>query len=108
MDSHESGEAGKLRSLDVDEIGDILRPDRMPITTEELIAECGDYEIRYPRGSERLETVLRTSGEETYETPDQLQLAILGGVSRDAVGRPRYSDRGDERDQELDREHQSF
>lgn len=108
MEWYESEDASKVRSLEMDQIHEIFRSDRLPITTEELLEEFGNCEIQYPRGSERLETVLRTSGAETYETLDQLELAILNGVSRDAVGRPRYSDRGDERDEELDREQQSF
>ena len=63
-------------------------------TTDEVLSEFGDVEIDYPdRSSETLEAVLSTSGNETYETMDDLQLAVLNGVQRDAVGRPRYSDR---------------
>lgn len=108
MEWYESDDARKVRSLETDEMHEVFQSDRLPVTTEELIEEFGDCEIQYPRGSERLETILRTSGDETYETPDQLQLAILNGVGRDAVGRPRYSDRGDERHEELERQNKSF
>lgn len=108
MEWYESDGAEKVRSLEMDEIHEVFQSDRLPITTDDLIEEFGDCEIQYLRGSERLETILRTSGSETYETPAQIQLAILNGVGRDAVGRPRYSDRGDERHEELERKNQSF
>ena len=88
-------EEDELRSLEMEEISEILDEDRFPATTEEIIEEYGDREVDYPTGSERLENILEASGEETYETPDEAQLAVLNGVSREAVGRPRYSDRSD-------------
>lgn len=108
MDSIDSEDASEMRSLDLEELSDVLDPDRMPVTTGETIEEFGDILIEYPRGSERLRDILLTSGEEEYETVDELQLAILNGVGRDAVGRPRYSDRGDERSHEFDRPEQSL
>ena len=76
-------------------MSEIFDEDRFPATTEELIAEFGDVEVDYPMGGEPLGDVLEASGSETYESADDAQLAVLNGVSRDAVGRPRYSDRGD-------------
>lgn len=108
MESTESDDASKMRSLEMSEIGTILGPGQTPVTTEELIDQFGHYEVEYPKGSESLESILRTSGMETYETSDEIELAILNGVRRDAVGRPRYSDRSDERTEELDRPHQSI
>lgn len=86
----------KLRSLEIDDIHTLFDDDedRFPVTTEEIIEEFGDLEVAYPGGgAEPLESVLGTSGMETYGTVDDLQLAVLNGVQRDAVGRPRYSDR---------------
>lgn len=95
-------------SLELGAVTEVFESDRFPITTEELIAEYGDCEIGYPNGSERLDSVLETSGMETYETPDEVELAILNGVGREAVGRPRYSDRGDEVTESTDRSDQSL
>ena len=87
-------ETDELRSLDIDRIHELFDDDTLPATTDEILAEFGSVEIDYPGGSsETLESVLGTSGKETYETMDDLQLAVLNGVQRDAVGRPRYSDR---------------
>lgn len=75
-------------------IYELFEQNRLPATTDEIIDEFGDVQIEYPGGgTERLESVLTTSGRETYTTVDDLQLAVLNGVQRSAVGRPRYSDR---------------
>ena len=84
----------RLLSLQMDRLDELLDADGFPITTDEVVAEFGDVTVEYPgEGSESLETILRTSGAEEYATTDDLQLAVLNGVHRDAVGRPRYSDR---------------
>ena len=84
----------ELRSLDIDRIHELFDDDTLPATTEEILSEFGDVEIDHPGGaSETLESVLSTSRSEKYETMDDLQLAVLNGVQRDAVGRPRYRDR---------------
>ncbi|MXV62922.1 hypothetical protein GS429_12760 [Natronorubrum sp. JWXQ-INN-674] len=85
----------EVRSLEVGAVSQLFEETTFPMTTEEILAEFADVEISYPSQSDTLETILETSGHETYETQDELELAILNGVRRDAVGRPRYSDRGD-------------
>lgn len=96
MEWIDSEDTDKISSLETTRLGELFQSEQFPITTEELIEKFGDEEVQYPRGSERLELILKTSGMENYETLDDLELAIQNGVSRDAVGRPRYSDRGDE------------
>lgn len=96
----------KLRSLEIDNIHELFGDVSLPRDTEEIVAEFGDVEVDYPGGgSETLEEILTTSGDETYDTVDDLQLAVLNGVQRDAVGQPRYSDRAYDQDPE---ESQSF
>lgn len=108
MKNESSDDADEMMSLHMDGISDVLDPETMPITTDELVEEYGDRTVEYPRGEESLASILETSGEDRYDTVDELELAILNGVGRDAVGRPRYSDRGDELGQEADRMDQSF
>lgn len=103
-----SDDADEVRSLHMDGINELFQADKLPITTAELVEQYGDRTIEYPRGEETLADILETSGEEQYDTVDELELAILNGVGRDAVGRPRYSDRGDEVSEEFDRMDQSF
>lgn len=92
---HIDAETDEVRSLEIGRISDLFEDQTLPVTTDEIVAEFGDVEVTYPRRSERLAAILATSGTETYNTLDEIELAILNGVSRDAVGRPRYSDRGD-------------
>ena len=90
------GDDTRTSSLELGALGELFEADRFPITTEALIESHGDAEVGYPDGSESLQRILETSGRETYESPDELELAILTGVGGDAVGRQAYSDRGDE------------
>lgn len=97
----------KLRSLEMDRIHELFDEGMFPATTEEILAEFDDVVVEYPGGgSDKLSTILDTSGHEEYDEIDDLQLAVLNGVQRDAVGRPRYSDRSPELDQGYDRDNQ--
>lgn len=98
----------EMRSVEVGTVTTLFEDATFPVTTEEILAEFGDAEVRYPHGSDPVREILETSGHETYESRNELQLAIMNGVRRDAVGRPQYSDRSDEVVQELDRTHLSF
>lgn len=94
MDTDDGDATGQLRSLEIRGIYEMFGDQEFPITTEELLDEFDDVVVSYPDGaSEGLGSVLETSGRETYATSEELQLAVLNGVSRSAVGRPRYSDR---------------
>ncbi|SEH13319.1 hypothetical protein SAMN04487967_1294 [Natronorubrum sediminis] len=64
-----------------------------PVTTEELIEEQGDRTIELPNGSETVGDVLARLESETFETADDVRLALSCGVSNKAVGRIGYSDR---------------
>lgn len=110
MDWIESESETEVRSLEMAQIHELFQPEQFPMTTAEMIDAYGHHEISYPRGAETLASILETSGAETYETPDQVMLALLNGVGRDAVGRPRYSDRGaaPEINDELARSQESF
>lgn len=106
--THLDEDADELRSVTVGSVATLFEDATFPATTDEVLAEFGDAEIQYPKGTDSLRVILETSGHETYESRSELELAVLNGVRRDAVGRPRYSDRNDEVSQELDRPHQSF
>ncbi|GAB3667060.1 DUF5789 family protein [Halopiger thermotolerans] len=90
-----TNDADEVRSLEIGSVADLFTDATFPMTTDEVLEEYADVEITYPRESDTLRTILETSGHETYESRNELELAILNGVRRDAVGRPRYSDRGD-------------
>lgn len=105
---HIDRDTDEVRSLQVGAVSELFEETAFPTTTEEVLEEFADVEIEYPRGSDPLRAILERSGHETYESRDELELAILNGVRRDAVGRPRYSDRSDEVPEELNRTDQSF
>lgn len=88
----------RLRSLEMRELTELFQGTDYPATTEEICERFADVEIQYPSGAESLRDVLLTAGPETYQSADDLNLAVLNGVRRDAVGRPRYSDRALDRD----------
>ncbi|XVH31239.1 DUF5789 family protein [Haloferacaceae archaeon DSL9] len=100
-------DASEMKSLRFAQLAALFVDEQYPTSTAELLAKFDDVRVQYPNTSEPLSTVLEGSGAETYETAEQLQLAILNGVSRDAVGRPRYSDRALDRD-EYERTPDSF
>ncbi|WP_408956749.1 hypothetical protein [Natrinema sp. 74] len=93
--SHIDADADEIKSLEIGAVSQLFDGATFPMTTDEVLADFGDVEIIYPRRSDSLQAVLERSGHETYESRNELELAILNGVGRDAVGRPRYSDRGD-------------
>lgn len=64
-----------------------------PATTDDVIATHGNVSLPLADGMETVEDVLGRLGDETYDCPADLRAALRAGVSADAVGRQRYSDR---------------
>lgn len=91
-------ESTELRSVQHSKLAELFDTDRFPVTTETVLEEFGDIDVEYPHSTESLATILKHSGSETYADLLQFEHAVLNGVSRGAVGRPRYSDRGLELD----------
>lgn len=79
------------------ELGDLeddLESADYPMDSEELMDRFGDRELDLQGGSETLRETLATGGEETFESAEEVEQAILNRVSSEAVGRENYSDRG--------------
>jgi hypothetical protein len=64
-----------------------------PATAEELIAEYGEIDLELPNGDETFGDALGRLGETTFEDAEDARLATYSAVSKDAIGRPNYSDR---------------
>lgn len=64
-----------------------------PTTTDEVIESHGEERLELANGSEMLGDVLARIGDETYQSPGEVQDAIFTGVGHQAVGRRFYSDR---------------
>jgi hypothetical protein len=73
--------------------GEAIESAEYPLTTEELVEECGDHELELQAGTEAVADALERAGEETYESPEEARFALLSGLSEKAVGRQGYSDR---------------
>jgi hypothetical protein len=79
------------------ELGDLagaLERHDYPTTNEELVADLGDRELDLPEGKTTLRETLGPQSDTTYESPEEVEQAILNMVGQDAVGREHYSDRG--------------
>lgn len=64
-----------------------------PATTEELIDAHGDQPLELANGTETVGDVLERLESETFETADDVRLALSCAVSDKAIGRIGYSDR---------------
>ena len=68
---------GRLGDLD-----EALETHDYPITTDELVAASGDYEIETQGGMESLEEVLASTDNQTYDSADDVRGRILGLIHR--------------------------
>ncbi|SIR91074.1 DUF5789 family protein [Natronorubrum thiooxidans] len=73
--------------------GEFAADRNYPVTTEELIEEYGDRTLELQNGSETVGDVLARLESETFETPEDVRLALSCAVSNKAIGRVGYSDR---------------
>jgi hypothetical protein len=89
----ESGDDREM-GLELGDLRDELQNEEYPIDADELTERYGDHEIGLPDGEERLREVLATGGDETFESADEVEQAILNRVGGEAVGRQGYTDRG--------------
>lgn len=64
-----------------------------PLTTAELLAAAGDVELTLPNGSETLGEAVGRLGDQRFDTPEDVRVAIRTGVGAAAIGRRYYSDR---------------
>lgn len=91
------------------EFGDLyndLENEEYPIAIDELIDRYGDRELTLANGSATLEGVLSEYPDEdqSFEEPEEARQAVLNMVGSEAVGRQRYSDRGEDTDEETTNE----
>lgn len=88
----ESGDDREM-GLELGEVRDELEAEEYPLDADELMEKYGDHEIGLPDGEESLREVLATGSDETFESADEVEQAILNRVGSDAVGRQGYTDR---------------
>jgi hypothetical protein len=90
----ESGDDSREMGLELGDLKEDLQDADYPMDADQLMEQFGDYEIGLSDGEESFREVMVTGGDETFESADEVEQAILNRVSADAVGREGYSDRG--------------
>ncbi|MFC6758216.1 MULTISPECIES: DUF5789 family protein [Haloarcula] len=96
----ESGSESREQGVEFGGLLTALENHDYPTTQEQLLEEYGDEELDLAEGEESLSSVLaeREVAEEQdtieYDSPDEVQQAVLNMVGDQAVGRTDYSDRG--------------
>jgi hypothetical protein len=81
------------QGVELGELSEKLDEHDYPADVDELVAEYGEYDIGYPKGSETFEEVLGPMND-TFDSAEEVRQSIMTMVDSDAVGRQRYSDRG--------------
>lgn len=85
----------RVEGVDFTDVGPLLEEIPYPITTEELVAEYGDYSVRRTNaGPITIRELFEPMGEDTSGSADELRQSILALMPKESVGRQRYSDRG--------------
>ena len=64
-----------------------------PTTCTDLLDVYGDTNLQLPNGAQPLRDVLDPLQGEQFDSPEEVRQAVLGLVSKQAIGRERYSDR---------------
>ncbi|WP_158058768.1 DUF5789 family protein [Halorussus halophilus] len=85
---------GRELGVELGDLEDDLESADYPMDSGELMDKYGDRELDLQGGSETLREALATGDDETFESADEVEQAILNRVSSEAVGREGYSDRG--------------
>lgn len=67
-----------------------------PIDRASVVEQIGPVEIEAPDqdDSESIDTIIRSVGQESYDSADELYTTIIGNVSDEYIGRKFYDDRG--------------
>ena len=77
----------------INDLLDHLNDASYPTTTERLVAELDDPELRLANGSDSLANAFARIQTDGLETPSDAKLAVLAGLDEDAIGRKGYTDR---------------
>lgn len=64
-----------------------------PATGTDLLDVYGDANLQLPNGAQPLRDVLDPLQGEQFDSAEEVRQAVLGLVSKQAIGRERYSDR---------------
>jgi hypothetical protein len=83
------------QGVDFTDIDPVLEDISYPITADELVDEYGDQTIERTNAEPiTIRELFAPMGEDTFESPEEIQQGILNLMPEDSVGREGYSDRG--------------
>ena len=64
-----------------------------PATCTDLLEVYGDENLQLPNGAQPLRDILDPLQDEEFDSPEEVRQAVIGLVSKKAIGRECYSDR---------------
>lgn len=97
VEVEESDQDSRKLGVEFGELDDELETHEYPTRVDTLVEEYGDHELELPSGEESFREVLGPYTEEPdqqFNDPGEVRQAVLNMVGTEAVGEPRYSDRG--------------
>ena len=83
------------QGIDFGDADDAIDAASYPLSLDELLAEHGDAELEMGDETTTLREVLEPLGDDEYESAEEARQAVFNMVDREAVGRQRYTDRGE-------------
>lgn len=100
-DPNETGGSREM-GVDIGPLADELEEHEYPATTDELVAEYGDYEVEMSGSTKTLADVLGGDelADQEYHSAEDVRQMILNMVGEEAVGRENYTDRGTDLDED--------
>lgn len=82
-------------SVDFTDLDPVLEALSYPLSTDTLVQRHGDHAIERTNADPiSVEEVFAGTGEETFDSAEDVRQGILNLLPRETVGRQRYSDRG--------------
>ncbi len=94
-ENDDHGQDDREQGIDFGEVDDAIDAASYPLTLDELLADHGDAELAMGDETTTLREVLGPLGEDEYESAEEVRQAVFNMVDREAVGRQRYTDRGE-------------
>ena len=83
------------QGIDFGELDDHLDAISYPVALDELLAEHGDVELTMGDETTTLREVLEPLEDDEYDSAEEVRQAVFNMADSEAVGRQRYTDRGE-------------
>ena len=99
MSEDESEDNTQEMGLEFGDLYNDLEEEEYPIAMSDVIDRYGGREIEHANGAETVESILSEyQDDQEFESAEEARQTILNMVGTEAVGRDRYSDRGEDPD----------